>query len=78
MSEEEEIDDYDLSLDNYKVTLETYRVYRIANIKNGRVYRVWRSGDRENHYTCSCPAFDITVYPCKHIKMILKLEGKIQ
>ena len=78
MTEEEEISEYDLSIDDYKITLETYRVWRVANTRNGRVYRVWNNGDRQNRYTCTCPSFDISVYPCKHIKMILKIEGKIK
>ncbi len=66
-----------LTVNNYEIFQESYRVYKIVNQKNGRVYRVWNNGDRDNYYTCTCPLFTIHPNCCKHIQIILKIEGKI-
>lgn len=58
----------------YEVHQESYRVYRIVKVKNGRVYWVWNN---DNRYTCTCPVFEYSGIPCKHIQMVLRLEGKI-
>ena len=59
----------------YTVEKETYRVYKVVNHNSGKVYRVWINSNGK--YTCTCPAFEIHPKACKHIKMILRLEGKI-
>ena len=60
----------------YKIQQESYRVYKVINTHNGHIYRVWSNGDRER-YTCTCPVFIMQTIACKHIKIVLKLEGKI-
>ena len=61
----------------YSIEQESYRVYRVVNNKSGKVYRVWKK--ENDKYTCTCPLFEFGEgrKACKHILMILKLEGKI-
>ena len=61
---------------DYNVIQETYRVYKIIKKKTGKGYRVWRK--ENDKYTCTCPVFEYGGVACKHIKLILKLEGKIK
>jgi hypothetical protein len=72
----EESEDSVLTANDYEVIKESYRVYKVVNVKNGRTYRVWSKGDADI-YTCTCPVFVFRSVPCKHIQLILKLEGKI-
>jgi hypothetical protein len=64
-------------VNEYEIRQESYRVYKVVNHRNGNTYRVWNNGDRNNYYTCTCPIFTIHPIACKHIRMILELEGKI-
>jgi hypothetical protein len=73
----EDSEDSVLVVNDYEVIKESYRVYKVVNIKTGRTYRVWSAGDREI-YTCNCPVFTFKSVPCKHINLVLKLEGKIK
>ena len=75
---DDELDDYIrvCKVGNYEIYQESYRVYKVVNQINAKVYYVWSDGIQEK-YTCNCPMFLMNSNkPCKHIILILNLEGK--
>ena len=61
----------------YIIKRETYRVWKVFNMKVGATYTVFEHGDRATpYYTCGCPYFarHRGNKICKHIKFITQEE----